>query len=36
MGVWAVGAWLIRCVWLGMLANKMIQDYTGWCMARPV
>ena len=23
MGVCAVGAWLVRCMWLGMLANKM-------------
>ena len=22
MGVCAVGAWLVRCMWLGMLANK--------------
>eukprot|EP00967_Tisochrysis_lutea_P090336 scaffold129193_cov28-Tisochrysis_lutea.AAC.1 len=26
MGVCAVGAWLVRCMWLGMLANKMSYD----------
>ena len=26
MGVCAVGAWLVRCMWLGVLANKMSYD----------
>ena len=28
MGVCAVGAWLVRCKWLGMLANKMLYKTT--------
>ena len=28
MGVCAVGAWLVRCMWLGMLANKMLYKIT--------
>ena len=29
MAVCAVNAWLVRCKWLGMLANKMLykEDY---------
>ena len=28
MGVCAVGAWLVRCMWLGMLASEMFYDAT--------
>ena len=28
MGVCAVGAWLVRWMWLGMLANKMLYKTT--------
>ena len=28
MGACAVGAWLVRCMWLGMLANKMVYKTT--------